>query len=144
MSKAHLLHHCPTCQMELTITALACKPCELRLEGHFVRTLSAGNEFSNLPDEDLHLLRIFVHCEGSIREMESALGVSYPTIKSRLAKLRENLKPIQSEPKVAAQDNSARRFKTIADVLSALEQKEIDHTESLRLIKEIKSGKEPR
>lgn len=130
--------------MELTITALECKPCELRLEGHFVREPSTGNEFSNLPDEDLHLLRIFVHCEGSIREMESALGVSYPTIKSRLAKLRESLKPVPSVPKATPKDNSARRFKTIADVLSALEQKEIDHTESLRLIKEIKYGKEPR
>jgi hypothetical protein len=130
--------------MELTIAALECKPCELRLEGHFVTEPPTGNEFSNLPDEDLHLLRIFVHCEGSIREMESALGVSYPTIKSRLAKLRESLKPVPSEPKAATKDNSARRFKTIADVLSALEQKEIDHTESLRLIKEIKYGKEPR
>ena len=76
--------------------------------------------------------------------MESALGVSYPTIKSRLAKLRETLKPIPSGTKGAPKDKSARRFKSISDVLSALEGKEIDHTESLRLIREIKSGKEPR
>lgn len=74
--------------------------------------------------------------------MESALGVSYPTIKSRLAKLRENL---MAQPAELKRDNPAkpvRRFKSIAEVLSALEEKEIDHPESLRLIKEIKSGKE--
>ncbi|MBN8542279.1 MAG: DUF2089 family protein [Deltaproteobacteria bacterium] len=144
MLEPHRLHHCPVCQKELTIATLECKPCDLRLEGHFSREPTTGNEFSKLPEEDLHLLRIFVHCEGSIREMESALGVSYPTIKSRLAKLRETLKPIPSGTKGTPKDKSARRFKAISDVLSALEEKEIDHTESLRLIKEIKSGKEPR
>jgi len=138
MSATHRFHHCPTCQSELTITAVSCRPCDLRLEGQFTWEHRPGNEFALLPDEDLHFLRIFVHCEGSIREMESALGVSYPTIKSRLAKLREKLTVAPS----AIPEKSHRRPKTIAEVLSALEEKEIDHAESLRLIKELKSGKE--
>jgi hypothetical protein len=66
--------------------ALACGVCDLRVEGHF-----GLNEFASLVGEDLHLLRIFVHTEGRIREMESALGLSYPTIKNRLSDLRAKL-----------------------------------------------------
>ncbi len=50
-----------------------------------------ANEFATLSQEDLHFLRIFIHTEGHIREMESALGVSYPTVKARLAELKARL-----------------------------------------------------
>jgi hypothetical protein len=56
-----------------------------------VTTRYAGSEFADLDADDLHLLRIFVVCEGRIRDMEAALGVSYPTVKSRLAALRGRL-----------------------------------------------------
>ena len=62
---------------------LRCADCGLE-----VSTRYAANEFAQLTDEQLHLLRIFVLCEGRIRDMESALGVSYPTVKARLAGLR--------------------------------------------------------
>lgn len=77
---------CPSCRGPLRPAVLACDACGVRVEGHF-----QGNEFSALGAEDLHLLRIFVRTEGSIREMESALGLSYPTIKTRLADLRARL-----------------------------------------------------
>jgi hypothetical protein len=65
---------------------LRCADCGLE-----VATRYAGNEFAGLTDEQLHLLRIFVLCEGRIRDMEAALGVSYPTVKARLASLRIGL-----------------------------------------------------
>lgn len=67
---------------------LGCAPCGVRVEGVFE---GGGNEFSRLTRDELHLLRIFVHTEGSIREMESALGISYPTVKARVGALREKL-----------------------------------------------------
>lgn len=77
---------CPACGVAMEPVALGCEECGLRLEGRF-----EGNEFARLGEEDLHFLRIFVHCEGRIRDMESALGVSYPTIKARLAGLKAAL-----------------------------------------------------
>ena len=77
---------CPACQGRLYPKLLRCADCGLE-----VSTRYSGNEFADLEPEDLHLLRIFVVCEGSIRDMESALGVSYPTVKSRLAALRARL-----------------------------------------------------
>jgi len=77
---------CPSCQGALVPTALSCPACELTITGKF-----PGNEFATLGEDDLHFLRIFVLTEGHIREMESALGVSYPTIKSRMAHLKATL-----------------------------------------------------
>src|SRR5437763_570969 len=53
----------------------------------------ANNECTSLGEDDLHFLRIFVLCEGRIRDMESAMGVSYPTIKARMAQLKAALAP---------------------------------------------------
>lgn len=68
--------------------------------------------------------------------MESALGLSYPTIKSRLANLKKRL-ALDGEisPVDAA---TVVEFKTVGDVLTALEQGEITHAESLKLIKKLK------
>jgi hypothetical protein len=77
---------CPACRGRLYPKVLRCADCGLE-----VTTRYAGNEFAELDADDLHLLRIFVVCEGHIRDMEAALGVSYPTVKSRLAALRARL-----------------------------------------------------
>jgi hypothetical protein len=74
---------CPGCQGALVPTALHCAACDLTVTGRF-----SQNEFAGLGEEDLHFLRIFVLTEGRIRDMESALGVSYPTIKARMAQLK--------------------------------------------------------
>jgi hypothetical protein len=77
---------CPSCHGALVPVKLRCEACDLTVSGRFV-----NNEFASLSEEDLHFLRIFVLCEGRIRDMESALGVSYPTIKGRLAQLKASL-----------------------------------------------------
>lgn len=77
---------CPVCSGPLAPVALACHGCQVRVEGEF-----RLNEFVGLSAEDLHFLRLFVHLEGRIRDMESALGVSYPTIKARIAALKRTL-----------------------------------------------------
>jgi hypothetical protein len=61
-------------------------PPDARVDGEF-----ALNEFARLSADDLQFLRLFVHLEGRIRDMESALGVSYPTIKARIAALKRTL-----------------------------------------------------
>jgi hypothetical protein len=77
---------CPACHSALQPKLLVCPACEIKVEGPFQL-----NEFATLDPEDLHFLRIFVRSEGRIREMESALGLSYPTIRGRLAALKRKL-----------------------------------------------------
>jgi hypothetical protein len=129
---------CPSCQGPLSPKRLHCSPCDLSIDGDFQAT-----EFAALNREDLHFLRIFIHCEGSIREIESALGLSYPTIKSRLANVKKRLQ-LDGAPTIAASSgakapNSTKSpYRSVDDVLSALEGGEIDHAESLNLIRKLK------
>jgi len=73
---------CPVCQGEYEITTLTCKKCGAGLNGHF-----HGCDFCNLNQEDAYFVLTFLKCRGSIKEMEKALGISYPTVKNRLEKI---------------------------------------------------------
>ena len=104
---------CPGCARTMTPAALACTSCGLRVEGTF-----RGNEFALLDADDLQLLRIFVYCEGSIRGMEAALGVSYPTVKARIAALRKRL-GLDADPLHAAAATTAPDAVATPDPASA-------------------------
>ena len=145
---------CPACDGRLFPRELECVDCGLHLQASYPR-----NEFARLDDDALHLLRIFVACEGRIRDMERALGVSYPTVKSRLAGLRETLgfggenarqqkprqqKPRQQKPRQKeARRKEARQHKEeptpkeapkpqASDTIGCLERGEIDFDEAMR------------
>ena len=130
---------CPACAGRLFPRELECADCGLR-----VQTSYRGSEFAALDDDDLHVLRIFIACEGRIRDMETALGVSYPTVKSRLARLRENLGFTDAAAQSAAPADEAAPKEAevtdkppddIGDVLDRLEAGDINYEEAMRLIK---------
>jgi hypothetical protein len=77
---------CPSCGGMLYPRVLACDSCGLKVEGDFVT-----NEFGALTPDELHFLRVFIYTEGRIRDMEAALGVSYPTVKGHLASIKAKL-----------------------------------------------------
>jgi hypothetical protein len=56
-------------------------------------------ELARLNLEDQVFVTAFVRCHGSIKEMEQIFGVSYPTIKSRLTRIANSLKFIETNPK---------------------------------------------
>lgn len=134
---------CPACTQEMHPKVVVCSSCDVRVEGHFV-----PNEFAKLDGDDLHLLRIFVHSEGRIRDMESALGLSYPTIRNRLAQLRSRLGLDATLSEVPAEnpsneENSPSTPKklsemTSSEALAALQRGELNFEEAL---KKIKKGK---
>ena len=129
---------CPACDGRLVPRELACKDC-----GLVVKTQFAGNEFVGLDEDNLHVLRIFVACEGRIRDMERALGVSYPTVKSRLAALRNALgvgRAATETPRPRSTDQRASDSDRPADVLGRLEAGEIDFDEALESIKQLWPG----
>ena len=55
-------------------------------------------ELARLNLEDQVFVAAFVRCHGSIKEMERVFGVSYPTIKSRLNRLAEQLEFVETDP----------------------------------------------
>lgn len=114
--------------------ALACPKCELRVEGKFV----PANEFAALPEDQLHLLRVFVHCEGSIREMEAALGVSYPTVKARLAALRAALAP--AAPAATAPPLAVSVEDRVAAILADVQAGRTSAADASQLIRELRGA----
>jgi hypothetical protein len=125
---------CPSCNGQLFPRVLVCDACGLKVEGDFVM-----NEFGALAPDDLHFLRVFIYCEGSIREMEAALGVSYPTVKGHMAAIKEKLNlagvrpPGLPEPQKPAEQPG--RSPTTDEVLDGLESGRISYKEAIRLLR---------
>ena len=115
---------CPCCAQPMHPTVLGCANCQVEIRGPVQQ-----NEFASLSDESLHLLRIFVHCEGRVREMESALGLSYPTIRTRLSDLRAQL-GLNVSPEVET---------TPKKTLDLLASGELTYEQALKKLKEEKS-----
>ena len=81
-----VLEKCPTCSGKLTITGLRCPSCHTKIESQY-----ATCRFCRLPQETLDFIEIFVKNRGNIKEMERELGISYPTVRSRLNAVIEEL-----------------------------------------------------
>jgi hypothetical protein len=85
---------CPICSQQLKVVRLECDGCGTRLEGSF----SLGR-FHALSAEQLEFLETFIRARGNIKDVERELGISYPTVRSRLdAMIRALGFPSQAEP----------------------------------------------
>ena len=126
---------CPSCSGQLFPRVLVCDSCGLKVEGDFVM-----NEFGALTPDELHFLRVFIYCEGRIRDMEAALGVSYPTVKGHLASIKEKLNLARIRPSAppgaqAGAASGAESGRTADDVLDGLEAGQISYKDAIRLLK---------
>lgn len=122
---------CPACHGPLHPTELACSACDIKVLGDF-----ANSEFAVLSSDELHFLRIFIHCEGRIRDMESALGISYPTVKSRLASLKEKLGAGQGRnARSGTPEHRSADREDVAQILDAVERGDLAYDEALRRIR---------
>lgn len=115
---------CPICHDHLIVTRMACRNCGTALEGRF----TMGQLFQLTADQ-LHFVEVFIRCEGKISRVEEELGLSYPTIRSRLDEVIHILGyEVEAEQK---NDNEQQQ-----EVLERLARQEISSEEALRLIRE--------
>ena len=77
-----LLMTCPICEHRLTVTRLHCRNCDTTIEGHF-----ETGKMGQLTAEQLSFVETFMRCEGKLNRMEGVLGLSYPTLRSRLSQV---------------------------------------------------------
>jgi hypothetical protein len=73
---------CPVCSGELAVTRLRCGSCGTTLEGEF----SVGR-FARLSRDQTALLESFLRSRGNLRDIERELGISYPTVRTRVEAL---------------------------------------------------------
>jgi hypothetical protein len=102
-----LLGTCPVCGESLEVTRLHCRNCDTTIEGHF----NTG-AFDRLSPEQLVFAETFIRNEGKLNRMEKELGLSYPTLRSRLNDLIRAMgyEVGQEEPPAAISDEERRQI----------------------------------
>lgn len=117
---------CPLCSGEITVTRLYCQDCDTTFEGRF-----GGSPFSQLSQEQLAFIELFVRCEGKITRMEDELGLSYPTIRNRL---HEVIRALGYEP--GGEESPGMSEIERQRILEDLDQGRITAEEAMRLLQE--------
>ncbi|WP_104372017.1 DUF2089 domain-containing protein [Desulfocucumis palustris] len=115
-----ILTQCPVCNAKLTVTKLTCKKCNTVIENDFELS-----KFSYLTMDQLNFAEVFIKCRGNIKDVEKELGISYPTVRSKIENLIVSLgyAPIKEKS-----DNSS-------EVIDKLEKGEITAEQALNLLK---------
>ena len=129
---------CPVCSGELAVTRLHCRSCGTTLEGEFT-----VGRFGRLTKEQLALLESFLRSRGNLRDMERELGISYPTVRSRVEALvralgfgpRDGDEASQDEPAAAAGDGASATSRQ--EILERLARREIGAEEAAVAIRAL-------
>ena len=114
---------CPACgHTEFEIQRLRCTNCSTAVEGSF-----SVSRLATLPDDQVAFVETFIKCRGNIKEVEKELGISYPTVRSRLDKVIQRL---------GYDDDDARMSQR--EVLAALDRDEMTPEEAVQALKALK------
>lgn len=120
-----MLGQCPVCGSKMNVTRLHCNNCDSTLEGRFDTC-----KFCQMSPEQQVFVEIFLKSRGNIKEVERELGISYPTVRSRLDSVLEVL-GYQTE--AVMEDYSQRR----KEILEALDGGELTADEAAKILKQL-------
>ena len=127
----HAPAQCPVCGADMVVTKLRCSHCGTELSGEF-----ASCRFCRLEDRHLRFVETFLRCRGSIKEVERALGVSYPTVKNMLDAALTAL-GLDEKPEQRALREKEER----SEILQRLSDGEIDVDTAIEALNQLKGGK---
>ena len=117
----HAPAQCPVCGERMLVTKLRCSHCGTELSGEFAH---------------LQFVETFLRCRGSIKEVERALGVSYPTVKNMLDAALTAL-GLDEKPELRALREKEER----AEILQRLSDGEIDVDTAIEALHQLKGEK---
>ena len=92
-------NQCSYCGSSMRITTLTCGDCGLSHGGDFYTP-----RLYRLDSEDQQFIELFVLASGSLKQMADVLGVSYPTVRSRLDRLIVRLKDLKKNDDMRKHD----------------------------------------
>jgi hypothetical protein len=118
---------CPVCQHALRVARLECDSCHTAIEGDF-----DGGKLGHLSREQLAFVEVFVECRGKIKDVEQRLGLSYPTVVSRL----EQVVGAMGEGRDKREETS--RGRRLDELLEALSRGEISAADVAEQMKSAK------
>ncbi len=144
---------CPVCGDTMVVTRLSCATCGSSLEGAFSlasaaptssatsrrttgplppradRTDERFGRLTRLDDAQLQFVEAFLRCRGVIKNVEDMLGISYPTVRARLANVLETMGVGPDGELPPAESRQARR-----EILADLAAGRITTEEAHRLL----------
>ena len=117
---------CPISGGEIVVTRFYCPDSDITVEGRFY----VAAPFAQLTPEQVNFVEVFVRNEGKLNRMEEELGISYPTIRSRLHEVIRSLgyEPGRDEGQAGLSESDRRR------VLEDLDAGKISAAEAMRLL----------
>src|SRR2546421_9286996 len=80
-------NECPYCGSALAVTRMTCSHCSVSIDAAFPMS-----RLGSLPVEHQKFIEMFVLSGGNLKELAEQVGVSYPTLRSRLDKVIEALR----------------------------------------------------
>ena len=78
---------CPYCDTAMAVTRMTCDRCSVSIDAVFPMS-----RLASLPVEHQRFIEMFVLAGGNLKDMAEHVGVSYPTLRSRLDKVIESLR----------------------------------------------------
>ncbi|MBN1426492.1 DUF2089 domain-containing protein [Candidatus Fermentibacteria bacterium] len=108
---------CPSCGKGMRLTRAVCADCGITVEGAL-----EVSPLGRLSRDDQQFVLAFLFSGGNLTKTGEMFGISYPTMKNRLAVLLEKL------------DRPSARKPHVDDVLARVERGEIDAGQALDLL----------
>ena len=115
---------CPYCSAPMVVTRMTCGHCGVAIEADFPMS-----RLGTLPVEHQRFIEMFVLAGGNLKQIAEQVGVSYPTIRSRLDKVIESLRT-----------EIAKTQRVRGTVLDAVSPDKSNAEQAARLIKGIGKG----
>jgi len=81
---------CPSCENSLSVTQLSCSNCATIVSGNYTLPL-----LLQMTEEEQNFIVQFFLMSGSLKEMASQMGNSYPTVRNKLDDIIQKIKSIQ-------------------------------------------------
>ena len=114
-------NECPYCGTAMAVTQMTCEPCRVSITAAFPMS-----RLASLPVEHQRFIEMFVLASGNLKEIAEQVGVSYPTIRSRLDKVIELLRA-----------EIAKTQRVRGNILDAVEPGKTNAEDAAKLIKRI-------
>jgi len=113
---------CPSCGGKLRVTEYACPDCGVRIQGDFEPPAAM-----ELSPEDWHFVTVFMRNSGNMKDVQSELKLSYPTVRKMLDRVSE---AFGGTPK---KENASRDLEN--DTVARLRAGELSVEEALAILK---------
>lgn len=137
MPKYEAPGQCPVCNHRLRIARMRCPHCGTVIEGDY-----EPSKFGRMTREQRDFAELFIASRGNLRELERMLGISYPTVRSRLEAVIQALgyPPDRRGTEAGSEESEEQAHPAPAgggepqerkQILSALERGEISVREAL-------------